>query len=78
MMCVPTWRRDATFHASTSGCSAGSPQSPSPPVPVRYPSSVTPICKTTGLATDEREGHEVRIGFVTDQPDAWLTAIANG
>ena len=30
------------------------------------------------LATAEREGHPVRIGFVTDQPDAWLTAIANG
>ena len=30
------------------------------------------------LATDERQGHPVRIGFVTDQPDAWLTAIANG
>src|SRR5215472_17033465 len=30
------------------------------------------------LATDEREGHPVRIGAVTDQPDAWLTAIANG
>jgi DNA-binding transcriptional LysR family regulator len=30
------------------------------------------------LATAERQGHPVRIGFVTDQPDAWLTAIANG
>jgi len=30
------------------------------------------------LATDERQGHPIRIGFVTDQPDAWLTAIANG
>src|SRR5215469_3229207 len=30
------------------------------------------------LATSERQGHPVRIGFVTDQPDAWLTAIANG
>ena len=32
------------------------------------------------LATDEREGHPVRIGTVTDtgQPDDWLTAIANG
>jgi DNA-binding transcriptional LysR family regulator len=30
------------------------------------------------LATDERQGHPVRIGAVTDQPDAWLTAIANG
>jgi DNA-binding transcriptional LysR family regulator len=30
------------------------------------------------LAADERQGHPIRIGFVTDQPDAWLTAIANG
>ncbi|MEU3597244.1 LysR family transcriptional regulator [Streptomyces sp. NPDC006798] len=30
------------------------------------------------LAVDEREGHPVRIGAVTDQPDAWLGAIANG
>jgi DNA-binding transcriptional LysR family regulator len=30
------------------------------------------------LATSERQGHPVRIGVVTDQPDAWLTAIANG
>jgi DNA-binding transcriptional LysR family regulator len=30
------------------------------------------------LAAGEREGHPVRIGYVTDQPDAWLTAIANG
>ncbi len=32
------------------------------------------------LATDEREGHPVRIGAITDtgQPDDWLTAIANG
>jgi DNA-binding transcriptional LysR family regulator len=32
------------------------------------------------LATDEREGHPVRIGAVTEtgQPDDWLTAIANG
>ena len=30
------------------------------------------------LAVDEREGHPVRIGAVTDQPDAWLQAIANG
>jgi DNA-binding transcriptional LysR family regulator len=26
----------------------------------------------------ERQGHPVRIGAVTDQPDAYLTAIANG
>jgi DNA-binding transcriptional LysR family regulator len=30
------------------------------------------------LATDERQGHPVRIGTVTDQPDAFLIAIANG
>lgn len=30
------------------------------------------------LAADEREGHPVRIGAVADQPDAWLSAIANG
>ena len=32
------------------------------------------------LATDEREGHPVRIGAVTQtgQPDDWMTAIANG
>jgi len=32
------------------------------------------------LATDEREGHRVKIGAVTEtgQPDDWLTAIANG
>jgi DNA-binding transcriptional LysR family regulator len=30
------------------------------------------------LATAERQGHPARIGAVTDQPDAYLTAIANG
>jgi DNA-binding transcriptional LysR family regulator len=30
------------------------------------------------LAADEREGHPVRIGAVTEQPDAFLAAIANG
>jgi DNA-binding transcriptional LysR family regulator len=30
------------------------------------------------LATSERQGHPTRIGAVTDQPDTWLTAIANG
>lgn len=30
------------------------------------------------LAADERDGHPVRIGAVTDQPDEWLSAIANG
>ncbi len=30
------------------------------------------------LAADEREGRPVRIGAVTDRPDDWLSAIANG
>jgi DNA-binding transcriptional LysR family regulator len=30
------------------------------------------------LAIDERDGHPVRIGAVTTQPDDWLSAIANG
>jgi DNA-binding transcriptional LysR family regulator len=30
------------------------------------------------LAAGERQGHPVRVGYVTDQPDAWLAAIANG
>jgi DNA-binding transcriptional LysR family regulator len=30
------------------------------------------------LATGERQGHPVRVGAVTDQPETWLTAIANG
>ena len=30
------------------------------------------------LAADEREGHAVVIGAVTDQPDEWLNAIASG
>jgi DNA-binding transcriptional LysR family regulator len=30
------------------------------------------------LAADEREGHPVRVGAVTVQPDDWLSAIANG
>jgi DNA-binding transcriptional LysR family regulator len=30
------------------------------------------------LAIGEREGHPVRIGVITGQPDAFLTAIANG
>jgi DNA-binding transcriptional LysR family regulator len=30
------------------------------------------------LATSERQGHPVRIGAVTDQPDAFLAAIPNG
>lgn len=29
-------------------------------------------------ATGERDGRPVRIGAVTDQPDDWLSAIANG
>ncbi|MFD4139235.1 LysR family transcriptional regulator [Streptomyces sp. NPDC058572] len=30
------------------------------------------------LATDEREGRPARIGTVTENPDEWLSAIANG
>ncbi|MFC9742209.1 LysR family transcriptional regulator [Streptomyces noursei] len=30
------------------------------------------------LAADERGGHPVDVGAVTDQPDEWLSAIANG
>ncbi|MER6170861.1 LysR family transcriptional regulator [Streptosporangium sp. NPDC001681] len=30
------------------------------------------------LAADERDGHPVRVGAVTDHPDDWLSAIANG
>jgi DNA-binding transcriptional LysR family regulator len=30
------------------------------------------------LATGERQGHPIRIGYVTDQPGAWPAAIANG
>ncbi|MFI0975710.1 LysR family transcriptional regulator [Streptomyces sp. NPDC021093] len=30
------------------------------------------------LGADERDGRPVRIGAVTDQPDEWLSAIANG
>lgn len=30
------------------------------------------------LATDEREGRPVRVGAVTEHPDDWLSAIANG
>ncbi|PAK24513.1 LysR family transcriptional regulator [Streptomyces sp. alain-838] len=30
------------------------------------------------LAADERDGHPVRVGAVTERPDDWLTAIANG
>ncbi|MFC0599040.1 LysR family transcriptional regulator [Streptomyces palmae] len=30
------------------------------------------------LATEERQGRPARIGAVTDQPDDWLSAIANG
>jgi DNA-binding transcriptional LysR family regulator len=38
----------------------------------------TGIWRDYWLATDERQGHPARIGFVTDHPDAFLTAIANG
>jgi DNA-binding transcriptional LysR family regulator len=51
-------------------------------LPVTHPLAAAP--EETGpwrdyhLATAERQGHPVRIGAVTDQPDAYLTAIANG
>jgi DNA-binding transcriptional LysR family regulator len=38
----------------------------------------TGIWRDYWLATSERQGHPVRIGFVTDHPDAFMTAIANG
>lgn len=38
----------------------------------------TGVWRDYWLATRERQGHPARIGVVTDQPDAWLTAIANG
>ncbi|MFV2178889.1 LysR family transcriptional regulator [Actinomadura sp. LOL_016] len=30
------------------------------------------------LAADERDGRPVRVGAVTEQPDDWLSAVANG
>jgi DNA-binding transcriptional LysR family regulator len=30
------------------------------------------------VATEERNGHPIRIGAVTEHPDDWLSAIANG
>jgi len=30
------------------------------------------------IATEERNGHPIRIGAVTEHPDDWLSAIANG
>jgi DNA-binding transcriptional LysR family regulator len=33
--------------------------------------------RVLGREPAERQGHPVRIGYVTDQPDAWLAAIAN-
>jgi DNA-binding transcriptional LysR family regulator len=38
----------------------------------------TGVWRDYWLATSERQGHPARIGFVTDHPDAFLTAIANG
>ena len=38
----------------------------------------TGIWRDYWLATSERDGHPARIGFVTDHPDTFLTAIANG
>ncbi|NBE55195.1 LysR family transcriptional regulator [Streptomyces boluensis] len=44
---------------------------------VAAPPTTGPWCDYW-LAVDAREGHPVRIGAVTDQPDEWLNAIANG
>jgi DNA-binding transcriptional LysR family regulator len=30
------------------------------------------------LASDERDGHPVKVGAIASNPDEWLTAIANG
>lgn len=30
------------------------------------------------LASDERDGHLVKVGAIASNPDEWLTAIANG
>ena len=30
------------------------------------------------VATEERNGHPIRFGAVTEHPDDWLSAIANG
>lgn len=38
----------------------------------------TGVWRELWLASDERAGRPVRIGAVTDQPDDWLSAIANG
>src|SRR6266852_1022260 len=46
--------------------------------PFAAPPAETGWWRDYWLATGERQGHLVRIGYVTDQPDAWLTAIANG
>src|SRR2546427_674278 len=68
MMWVPTWPRDATFQACTSGCSGGSPQSPSPPGPATYPSSVTPICTTTRLIRTPSSSATHRPSLATRPP----------
>jgi DNA-binding transcriptional LysR family regulator len=46
--------------------------------PFMAPPAETGWWRDYWLAVDERQGHPVRIGAVTDRPDAWLTAIANG
>ncbi|WP_216893890.1 LysR family transcriptional regulator [Nocardia alni] len=38
----------------------------------------TGVWREFWLAAEEREGHPIRIGAVTDRTDEWLIAIANG
>src|SRR5690349_5138495 len=60
---------------------AGSPQIPFHDLweePFVAAPAETGLWRDFWLASEERQGHPVRIGAVTDQPDAYLTAIANG
>lgn len=46
--------------------------------PVVVTSTLKGVWRDHWLATSERDGRQVRIGAVTEQPDEFLTAIANG